>query len=94
MLSRHRVIYSIFVTIFILLLGAAAIFWARGFKPNLQKGGIERTGLIVANSTPTGANVYLDDRFTSATDTNIAFLDPKTYKVRIEKDGYTKWEKR
>lgn len=93
MLSRHRVAYSLIISALILIFATGAIFWARGFKPNLKKGGIERTGLIVASSTPTGAQVYLDDRLTSATDTNIAFLDPKKYKVKIQKDGYTTWEK-
>jgi len=92
-LAKHRVIFSIAVAALIVIAGTVAIFWARGFKPNLQKGTIERTGLIVANSTPTGAQVYLDERLTSATDTSIAFLEPKTYKVRIEKEGYTIWQK-
>ncbi len=35
----------------------------------------------------------MDDRLTSATNTSIAFLDPGTYKVRIEKEGYSKWKK-
>src|SRR3990167_5452101 len=91
-LAKHRVIFSVGVALLVILAGIVAIFWARGFKPNLQKGTIERTGLIVANSTPTGAQVYLDERLTSATDTSIAFLEPKTYKVRIEKEGYTIWQ--
>ena len=69
------------------------IFWTRGFKPNFKTGQIDRTGLIVADSIPTGAQVYLDNRLTSATNTSIAFLEPKTYTVRIEKEGFTKWEK-
>ena len=93
MLAKYRVVFSLIIAIFILLFATVAIFWARGFKPDFRKGKIERTGLIVASSIPTGAQVYLDDRLTSATDTNIAFLEPKTYKIRIEKDGYTKWEK-
>lgn len=93
MLSRHRVIVSLLVTISILVVALAAIFWARGFKPDFKTGRIERTGLIVANSTPTGAQVYLDDRLTSATNTTITYLEPKTYKVRIEKEGYTAWQK-
>lgn len=93
MLAKHRVVVSLVAALLILTAAVVAIFWARGFKPNFRDGRIERTGLIVATSVPTGAQVYLDDRLTSATDTNIAFLDPKTYKVRIEKDGYTTWEK-
>lgn len=93
MLSKHRVTFSLAIAAFILIFGAIAIFWARGFKPDLRNGGFDRTGLLVASSIPTGAQVYLDDRFTSATDTTITYLDPKTYKLKIEKDGYTRWEK-
>ena len=93
LLAKHRVIFSIGVALLVIIAGLIAIFWARGFKPNLQTGEIKRTGLIVASSTPTGASVYLNDRLTSATNTNIAFLDPGIYKVRIQKDGYSTWEK-
>lgn len=93
LLAKHRVIFSLAAAAFILIFASVAIFWARGFKPNFKNGTIERTGLIVASSIPTGAQVYLDDRLTSATDTNIAYLAPKTYKVRIQKDGYTTWQK-
>ncbi|MEK7581491.1 MAG: PEGA domain-containing protein [Patescibacteria group bacterium] len=92
-LSKYRVFFTLGITGIVLLVALGAIFYARGFKPNLKKGTIDRTGLIVATSTPTGANVFLDGRLTSATNTNIAYLEPRTYKVRIEKDGYTTWEK-
>ena len=90
--AKHRTIFSITVAVLVLTVAVGAIFWARGFKPDLKKG-IERTGLLVITSTPTGASVFLDGRLTAATDTNIAYLDPKTYKVRIEKEGYSAWEK-
>ena len=93
MLAKNRVISTLIIAVLLLTTATVVIFWARGFKPNFQKAKIERTGLIVASSIPTGARVYLDNRLTSATDTNIAFLEPKTYHVRIEKDGYAKWEK-
>src|SRR3990167_1939306 len=93
MLAKHRVIFSLIVGVSIFLLAVVAIFWARGFKPDFKKGQIERTGIIVATSIPTGAQVYLDGRLTSATNTNIAFLEPKTYQVKIGKDGYSNWQK-
>lgn len=92
-LTKNRTLFSLVVALILFAVATAAIFWARGFKPNLQKGTISHTGLIVATSIPTGAQVFLNDRLTSATDTNIAFLDPGSYKVRIQKDGYTVWEK-
>lgn len=92
-LSKHRTIFTLTVLILVITSATTAIFYARGFKPDFKNLSIERTGLIVVASVPTGAQVYLDDRLVSATDTNIAYLEPKTYKVRIEKDGYTRWEK-
>ncbi len=92
-LGQYRVAYSIIVLATVAILATIAIFYARGFKPNLQNGTIDRTGLIVANSTPTGANVYIDGRLASATNTTITYLEPKTYQIRIEKDGYSPWEK-
>lgn len=92
-LAKYRVTFTIAIFAILLLVATVAIFYARGFKPNLQDRTIERTGLIVANSSPTGANVYIDGRLTSATNTTITYLEPKTYKIRIEKDGYTFWEK-
>jgi len=91
--AKNRIIFSISIVFLIGLIATAAIFWARGFKPNFRDGTIDRTGLLVVSSVPTGASVFLDDRLTSATDTTIAFLDPKTYSVRIEKDGFSVWEK-
>lgn len=92
-LAKNRVAFTALVVVLLAIFGLVAIFWARGFKPDFRTGRIEHTGLIVANSTPTGAQVYIDNRLTSATNTNIAFLEPKTYSVKIEKDGYTTWEK-
>lgn len=92
-LSKNRTFFTIAIAVILLLAATVAIFWARGFKPDFRNGKIDRTGLIVATSIPTGAQVYLNDRLTSATDTNIAYLDPGSYKVKIQKDGYTTWEK-
>lgn len=92
-LSSHRSLFTLIVAILLVLAGAVAIFYARGFKPDFKNGKIGRTGLIVATSTPTGARIYLDDRLTSATNTNIDYLEPRKYKVKIQKDGYTTWEK-
>ncbi|HSX19293.1 MAG TPA: PEGA domain-containing protein [Candidatus Saccharimonadales bacterium] len=93
MLKKHRVLFTIITIVLIAIVGIAAIFYARGFKPNIRTGAIGRTGLIVASSIPTGAQVYVDDRLSAATDSNITYLDPKKYQVKIQKDGYTTWQK-
>ena len=92
-LSKYRTIIGVSVAIILIVVAIGVIFWARGFKPNFQTVGIDRTGQIVANSTPQGASVFLNDRLMSATDTTIGFLDPGIYKVKIQKEGYFPWEK-
>ena len=92
-LAKYRVLFTLAILIFVVSVSAGVIFYSRGFKPNFKNGTFERTGLIVATSLPTGAQVFLDGRLTSATNTNIAYLEPRTYKIRIEKDGFTTWEK-
>lgn len=91
-LTAQRILITFSTAIILLVAGLVAIFWARGFKINTQTG-ISRTGLIVANSIPDGAKIFLDDKLVSATNTTISFLEPKNYKVKINKDGFTTWEK-
>lgn len=92
-LQKHRTIFSLGIAALIAAFGIIAIFYARGFKPDFKNASFSRTGLIVAKSTPSGAQVYLNNRLTAVTDTNITFLDPGTYKVRVQKDGFSTWEK-
>jgi hypothetical protein len=92
-LQKHRHLYTLIAVGIILLSTLIAVIWARGFKPNFKTGTFQHTGLIVAQSRPVGAQVYLNGRLTDATDTNISYLDPGTYRIRIQKDGFTTWEK-
>jgi hypothetical protein len=67
-----------------------AIQLGKGYRPTSK--GLTGTGLLAANSFPTGAEVYLNDKLTSATDDTLS-LPPGSYKVTIKKDGYLPWEK-
>lgn len=91
-LTAKRLLITFLTAAVLLIAGIIAIFWARGFKINPQTG-ISRTGLIVANSVPDSAKIFLDDKLVSATNTTISFLEPKNYKVTITKDGFTTWQK-
>ncbi len=92
-LQKHRHLYTIIAVLVILASTITAVIWARGFKPDFRTGTFLHTGLIVAQSLPKGAQVYLNDRLTNVTDTNISYLDPGSYRIRIQKDGFTTWEK-
>jgi hypothetical protein len=69
-----------------------AIKFAQGYRPNFKNGTVQGTGLLVANSTPTGAQVFLNGKLTTATDDTLN-LPPGSYQVDIKKDGFTTWTK-
>lgn len=62
-----------------------------GFKQDIPK--ITKTGILVANSTPNGAQVFIDGHLTTATNNNTT-LPPGVYDVKIQKEGYFPWEKK
>lgn len=80
----------------LLVIGVAAgiaVFLAKGYRLSPKSGTIAGTGIISVTSVPDQASVYLDDHLTTATNDNINSLTPKSYKVKIVKDGYIPWEK-
>lgn len=68
------------------------IRYAKGYRPT-RDGTLRGTGLLAANSFPTGAEVYINDRISTATD-NTLNLDPGEYDISIRKDGYYNWAKK
>ncbi len=69
-----------------------AIQFAKGYRPNIKNISLSGTGLLVANSFPKGAQVFIDSKLTTATDDTLN-LPPKDYDIEIKKDGYTSWKK-
>lgn len=84
---------TILSIVVIAVIAGAAIFLAKGYRYQAQTGTFSGTGIISVTSTPDQASVYLDGHLTTATNDNITSLPPKTYKVRIVKEGYISWEK-
>lgn len=91
---KNVVISSIIILVLILIGTFIGIFYARGYRidPTNPKTFFEGTGVLVLTSKPDGARVLINDHVTTATNNTIN-LGPGTYKVRIEKDGYSSWQK-
>ncbi|MBP7832168.1 MAG: PEGA domain-containing protein [Candidatus Levybacteria bacterium] len=90
-----RVVISTLLILLLILVGTGVgIYYARGYRfdPQNPKAILQGTGLLVLTSRPDGARVYVDDTLTTATNNTIN-LQPGTYNVRIEKDGYFAWKK-
>lgn len=75
---------------------AVAVFIAKGYKilSNNEEKIIAGTGILSITSMPDQASVYLDGHLTTATNTNIKSLQPKTYEVRVVKEGFIPWQKK
>jgi hypothetical protein len=88
--THARVLYTFLSALIILSGTLIAIRYAQGDR--ISKKGVQGTGLLVANSFPTGAEVSVNGKLVSATDDTI-YLEPGEYQVVIQKDGYSAWQK-
>jgi PEGA domain len=81
-------------TLIFLIFAPILVFYTAGYRWNPKKGIVEKNGTVILDTTPRGANIFLNDQnideTTPATLQNIA---PGTYTIRVEKPGYHTWEK-
>ncbi len=89
---NKRVFYTALSGVVILLGAIVAIQYAKGNYRVTNAGFRANTGLLSANSFPTGAQVKVNGRLVSATDDTL-YLEPDTYDVEVLKDGYQPWRK-
>lgn len=90
--SQKRIAISL-LTLFFVLSGTILIsLLARGYRPDFQEKELKPTGLLVVNSFPKGAQVFINGKLTTATNQTIN-LPPGEYRVTIKKPGFSSWEK-
>ena len=89
---NQRLFITLGVALLLALGTTIAISWAKGYRPSFKEKTIKGTGLLVTNSYPEGASVYLNDKLTTATNDTL-HLPPGEYKIKIVKDGFLAWEK-
>lgn len=69
------------------------IFYGRGYRLDFRQRSLEPKGLLVINSQPNGAQVFVDGKLTTATNATLT-LEPGWYTIRVEKEGYSSWQKK
>lgn len=89
---NRRTLITLAIAIILILGTYTAIQFAKGYRPNFKTREIQGTGLLVVNSLPEGAQVFLNGKLTTATDDTLNLL-PEEYEIEIKKDGYTPWKK-
>ena len=90
---KKQIIIPIFIVFFLIVGTIIAVLYGEGYRFGL--GGttiLSGTGLLVATSSPDGAQVLINGHLTTATDNTIN-LAPGNYDVKIAKEGYFTWEK-
>lgn len=92
---KKQLVIPLIILIFLVIGTAFAVFFGRGYKFGFDSNGpiVSGTGLLVATSTPNGAQVFINDHLTTATDNTIN-LAPGEYEVKIFKEGYFPWHKK
>ncbi|GIK83407.1 MAG: hypothetical protein BroJett025_00290 [Patescibacteria group bacterium] len=90
---NKRFLYTFISAFFILIGTAIAIQYAKGNFRLTDKGFVQGTGLLSANSFPTAAEVLIDGKLITVTDDTM-YLEPGEYEIEIIKNGYNPWKKR
>ena len=85
--AQKRIAISL-LTLFVVLGGTISIsLLARGYRPDFQEKELKPTGLLVVNSFPKGAQVFINGKLTTATNQTIN-LPPGEYRVTIKNQGF------
>lgn len=93
---KKQLFLSLGILIFLTLGTVGVILYGKGYRFGFDKTNgsfVVGTGLLVATSTPDGAQVFINGHLSTATDNTIN-LAPGQYDVKIVKDGYFSWEKK
>ncbi len=88
----NKLLITLSILVFLVGGTLTAIRFAKGYRFDLKARKVTETGLLVTNSFPTGASVFINNKLTTATDDTLN-LPPGNYHVKISKDGYISWEK-
>src|SRR5258705_12341030 len=91
---KRQLFLSLFVLTLLIIATSLVILYGKGFRLSFFNGEpkLSKTGILQATSTPTGAQVYINNNLEGATD-NAINLPPGKYTVKITKDGYNDWQK-
>ncbi len=89
----RRFIITIITLVVLALVAAIAIFLAKGYTVSTKEKRIVGTGIINISSEPDAASVFIDGHLTTATNATVSSLPPKSYSVKVIKEGFIPWER-
>ena len=95
--KRRTILFRISLIIFILT-ASAVVFYSQGYRFDFQEKRIVQTGAFYFKTMPRTSEIFINGKLEKETSllTGSALIDnllPKTYEIRIEKEGYHSWQK-
>lgn len=91
-LVKTRLFLTLLGIVVVVIGTASLVLFAQGYRPNPTTNSLSPTGILVAQSYPDGAQIYLNGQLKSATNTSLN-LPPGRYTIEIKMDGFTDWKK-
>jgi len=106
-IKQRQILFGVFVLAF-LVITPLIIIYAAGYKIDNKNWRLEKTGMLIAESEPENANIYINDKVQTTffkktlsgksgsvvTPAKIKNLLPGNYDIKIELDGYWPWQKK
>ncbi len=94
MKPKHR--YALISTgiIAFIILAPLIVLFTTGTRYDFKTHRFLKTGVLVAQTSPKGAQIYLNGKYYGTTPKQIRFLSPGSYAIKISKPGYFDWQKR
>ncbi len=90
---HRRILPWVFVALFCAA-APALVFYTAGYRWNPNKDKVERNGTLIIDSQPSGAQVFLNgNRVKDTTPVTLQNTTPGRYLIRVEKNGYSAWQK-
>lgn len=92
---KKQIAFAFAILLFLIVGTTLTILYGRGYRISFKQDipRIDKTGLLVVSSSPNGAQVFIEDHLTTATDNTIN-LPPGEYNIKIQKEGYFPWQKK
>lgn len=92
-MTKVRILVFLVTIIVISVFGTMMFLYAKGYRFDTKRTKIMVSGLLILKSDPEGAQILINGEPKGVTNTNLS-LEPNTYDVTIEKEGYLPWNKR
>ncbi|RJQ35540.1 PEGA domain-containing protein [Candidatus Parcubacteria bacterium] len=91
--TTARITYSFFFLLFFVLT-PVFVFYAKGYRYNIDTRSIEKNGAFYVKSYPRGAEIFVDNLLMDRkTPTQLINIKPGIHALKVQKDQYVSWRK-